>query len=72
MGGDLISPCIEIHAYAGPMLQDEAKDFRKKWKTPPRSLIGQNSTPTKELIGSPLFNFVSLLDTDKGLERIGR
>ncbi|KAJ8676237.1 hypothetical protein QAD02_012023 [Eretmocerus hayati] len=72
-----MSPKIEVKAFAGPMTKEQALEFRKKWKTPPRIL----GTPNKNAncsggstgLRSPSVNLsLRLQDTDKGLERVGR
>ncbi|XP_063237781.1 ankyrin repeat and LEM domain-containing protein 2 homolog isoform X2 [Bacillus rossius redtenbacheri] len=60
---DPLQPRVEIKAYAGPMDRDQAAVFRKKWKTPPRS---------DRCSGSPVPLNYRLLDSEKGLERVGR
>lgn len=50
-----------ISGVAGPMTASDATTFRKKWKTPPRTLVFENNTV------SPLKT-----DPDKGVERVGR
>lgn len=75
---DPISPRVEVSAFAGPMSKNQAVEFRKKWKTPPRI----RGTPTKKLnisfdnsytMNSPASNTIyRLQDTEKGLERVGR
>nr|XP_012146696.1 PREDICTED: ankyrin repeat and LEM domain-containing protein 2 isoform X2 [Megachile rotundata] len=73
---DPISPRLEVRAFAGPMTKSRAVEFRKKWKTPPRSHINSirnvidNESNTTD---SPVNNLtLRLQDTEKGLERVGR
>ncbi|XP_023012951.2 ankyrin repeat and LEM domain-containing protein 2 [Leptinotarsa decemlineata] len=65
-----LTPRLEIHAYAGPMDQKNAREFRRVWKTPPRSLHfnSPNKTP-KDLLNVSSLRFK---DPRKGLERIGK
>ncbi|XP_075234528.1 ankyrin repeat and LEM domain-containing protein 2 [Lycorma delicatula] len=62
LSGDVMSPVLEVQGVAGPMPLDEARAFRRKWKTPPRDSKTQVPALLKTM----------LQDTDKGLERVGR
>ncbi|XP_066152674.1 ankyrin repeat and LEM domain-containing protein 2 homolog isoform X2 [Euwallacea fornicatus] len=66
---DPLSPRLEIHAYAGPMDKKGAENFRRVWKTPPRSL-NLNSPDGKKAFSDSLSS-LRLKDPEKGLERIG-
>ncbi|CAH1393863.1 unnamed protein product [Nezara viridula] len=55
-----VVPSLEVRALAGPMTEEEAKTFRKIWKTPPRT--------SRDI----LKNRPELSDPEKGLERVGR
>ncbi|XP_066258044.1 ankyrin repeat and LEM domain-containing protein 2 isoform X3 [Euwallacea similis] len=66
---DPLSPRLEIHAYAGPMDKKGAENFRRVWKTPPRSL-NLNSPDGKKVFSDSLSS-LRLKDPEKGLERIG-
>ncbi|XP_075154892.1 ankyrin repeat and LEM domain-containing protein 2 [Haematobia irritans] len=57
---DPLSPEVEIKALAGPMTQDQAKKFYRRWKTPPR--LGSN-------VSSPIANnpFISPMKSRKSL-----
>nr|CAD7411914.1 unnamed protein product [Timema cristinae] len=67
-------PHMEIKAYAGPMDREQAVVFRKKLKTPPRSLRnnGTPGSPMHQFTNSPSSSAFRLQDAEKGLERVGR
>ncbi|KAL0273358.1 UNVERIFIED_CONTAM: hypothetical protein PYX00_006045 [Menopon gallinae] len=58
---DLLSPRVVVRAYAGPMSEEIAEIFKKKWKSPLRS--AKNSSQS---------SYLKLRDVEKGLERVGR
>lgn len=61
INSDPLSPRYEIRAFAGPMAAREADQFRRRWKTPPRTQKGP--------LAPPAFR---LRDLAKGLENVGR
>ncbi|EFN79674.1 ankyrin repeat and LEM domain-containing protein 2 [Harpegnathos saltator] len=73
---DLISPRLEVRAFAGPMTKSQALDFRRKWKTPPRTIsmsMKKEQGDASNIMNSPVANIaLRLQDTEKGLERVGR
>ncbi|XP_070553431.1 ankyrin repeat and LEM domain-containing protein 2-like isoform X2 [Ptychodera flava] len=55
-----MDPVVTVRAYAGPMVsKEQAEEFHKTWKTPPRHSLRTVSQVRRE-------------DSDKGLERLGR
>ncbi|XP_014290264.1 ankyrin repeat and LEM domain-containing protein 2 homolog [Halyomorpha halys] len=57
---DRLTSALEVKAVAGPMSEELAHRFRKKWKTPPRNLQGfPKDRP-------------HLSDPEKGFEKLGR
>jgi hypothetical protein len=73
LNADPVNPRVEIWAYAGPMDQEKAVAFWKKWKTPPRMPQTPKHNGSKEVYaGSPRCYVFRLLDVEKGLERAGR
>ncbi|CAB3225478.1 unnamed protein product [Arctia plantaginis] len=74
-----LSPRYEIRAYAGPMEPRAAEVFRRRWKTPPRSLAPPSPSPTAPRAPSaspaphsPRPQAFRLRETTKGLETVGR
>ncbi|KAG8230607.1 hypothetical protein J437_LFUL004519 [Ladona fulva] len=76
---DPTSPLHEINAYAGPMSYDEALEFSKKLKSPPKGMNGKYPlgafSPIPRGLSSPSSCSSSplrLCDPDRGLEREAR
>lgn len=60
---DPLRPVIAIKAYVGPMTSEQAKSFRKRWKTPPRLVpspatanINTSFSPKNSLTSSPCYS----------------
>lgn len=51
--GDRFSPQMEIKAYAGPMNQEQAQVFKRRWKTPPRLIPSKTQESPYQHPGSP-------------------
>lgn len=69
INSDPLSPRYEIRAFAGPMEASTAEMFRRRWKTPPRSLAPVSQSPRPHMLRPQTFR---LKETTKGLETVGR